>query len=87
MDFKKDKVIARLGMAAPLEVPEAGEQDFVAIAQKKSLIIECTLEQAEAALKAALATPSEKDDAFAMQMLHWGSYRFYLNDQTVSLKK
>ena len=72
MDAKKADIIKRTGMSAPLELPEAGEEDFVAQAQAEGRIIECTLEQAEAALKAALTTSSKKDDDAAMQMIHLG---------------
>ena len=82
MDAKKADILKRAGMAAPLELPEAGEEDFVAQAQAEGRIIEVTLDQVEAALKAAAATTSTIDDAAAMKLAHWGSYRFFLDEKS-----
>lgn len=82
MDSKKAEILKRVGMSAPMEQPEAGEEDFVAEAQKNGLIIEVSLEEVEAALKAAAATPSHEDDIVAMRLMQWGSYRFYLDEKT-----
>ena len=86
MVSKQADIIKRLGMSAPMEAPEAGEEDFVVIAQKDGWIIEVTLEQVEAALKAAAATPSNEDDIAAMRLAHRGSYRFYLDDKAPAEK-
>ena len=79
MVSKQADIIKRLGMSAPMEIPAAGETDFVTTAVEEGWIIEATLEEAEAALKAAAATPSNEDDIAAMRLVHRGSYRYFLD--------
>lgn len=86
MVSKQQDIIKRLGMSAPMELPEPGEVDFVAEAQANGWIVEATLEEVEAALKAAAATPSPDDDAAAMRLVHRGSYRFYLDENSLARK-
>lgn len=78
MKYKKADIIERVGMSAPMELPEPGEHDFIAKAKEMGWIIDTTLEQVEAALKAAAATPSAEDDIAAMRLAHRGSYRFFM---------
>ncbi len=86
MESKKESIIQRLGMSAPMELPEAGEEDFITKAQEEGWMIEVTLEEVEAALKAAATTASIEDDIVAKRLAHRGSYRFYLDEQS-SIKK
>ena len=81
MEEQKAEIITRVGMSAPMELPEAGEEDFIEKAREEGWMIEVTLEEVEAALKAAAATPSHEDDIAAMRLAHRGSYRFYLDEQ------
>lgn len=81
MDRKQGEISRRVGMSSCLEISNAGGEDFVAMAQEKGLIVEVTLDEVEAALKAAAATPQREDDLAAMNLAHWGSYRFFLDDK------
>ena len=79
MVSKQAEIYKRVGMSAPMELPEVGESDFVTTAMEEGRIIEATLEEVEAALIAAGATPSRQDDIAAMRMAHRGSYRYFLD--------
>lgn len=81
MEARKEDIAERVGMSAPLELPEAGERDVVVDAMADGRIIEVTLEEVEAALNAAKLTPGTEDDVAAMKLAHWGSYRFFLDQQ------
>ncbi len=81
MEEQKAEIITRVGMSAPMELPEDDEEDFVTEAQKIGWIVEVSLDEVEAALKAAAATPSHDDDIAAKRLAHRGSYRFYLDEQ------
>lgn len=81
MVSKQTDIIKRLGMSAPMELPDDGVTDFVKTAMDEGWIIEATLEEVEAALKAAAATPSREDDIAAMRLAHRGSYRYFLEDK------
>ncbi len=81
MEQKEEVIRQRVRMSAPMELPEEGEEDFVALAEKEGWIIEATLEEVETALSAAKATSSKEDDAAAARLAHWGSYRFYLDEK------
>jgi len=80
LEDAKAEVQDRVDMSAPMELPEEGEEDFVAIAEKEGWITDVTLEEVEAALNAAKATPSKDDDIAAMRLAHRGSYRFYVDE-------
>ena len=84
MVAKQASIIQRVRMSAPLEFPVAGEEDFVKQAEADGWIIEATLLEVEAALKAAAATPGVEDDIAAKILAHRGSYRYYLDEKTVS---
>lgn len=79
MERRQKEITSRVGMSAPMEAPEEGELDVVAMAYEQGWIIEATLEEVEGALKAAAATPSTEDDVEAMTLAHRGSYRYFLN--------
>ena len=81
MDRKQAEISKRVGMSSCLEISDAGGEDFVATALEKGLIVEATLEEVEAALKAAAATPQREDDLAAMNLAHWGSYRFFVDEK------
>lgn len=78
MNDRKAEIGARLGVSAPLEMPEPGDEDIVA-AMEPGWIIEVTLEEAEAALNAAKQTPEIADDLEAMRLIHRGSFRYYMD--------
>ena len=67
----------RVHMAAPMEQRLENGVDPVEEARANGFIIEATLEQVEAALAAAAATPDLEDDKRALDLKHRGSYRFY----------
>ena len=81
MDRKKLEIGKRVGMSSCLEISDAGEKGLVTMALEQGLILEVTLEEVEAALKAAAATPQREDDLAAMNLAHWGSYRFFLDEK------
>lgn len=87
MEARQQEIFERIGLPAPMELPEPGEPDFAAEAIESGWIMEVTLEEVEAALEAAKATPSREDDVVAMRMAHRGSYRFFLDDASVSPRK
>ena len=86
MVSKQAEIIKRLGLSAPMEAPEAGEGDFVAEAVAQGIIVEVTLEEVVAAMDAAAATPSNKDDLAAMRLAHFGSYRYFVEAKFPSEK-
>lgn len=77
MDHDVKEVQRRVNMAAPMELELENGVDPVAEAEKNGFIIEATLEQVEAALAAAAATPDTEDDKRALELRHRGSYRFF----------
>ncbi len=77
LDHDQKQVRDRVGIAALMEVdPDAGP-DLVAEGVRSGYIIEVTLEEVEAALASAAATPDPEDDKRALDLRHRGSYRFF----------
>lgn len=71
------EVYERVQMSAPMAVEIEAGVDPVEEAVDLGLIVEVSLEEVEAALAAAAATPDPQDDLVAMDLRHRGSYRFY----------
>ena len=67
----------RVQMSAPMAIEIDAGVDPVLEAVSLGLIVEATLEQVEAALAAAAATPDPEDDLRALELKHRGSYRFF----------
>lgn len=80
IDQRVQEIRARVGMSALLEQPGPGEHDVIQDLLDAGQIVEATLEEVEAALAAAKATPEREDDLKAMKLAHQGSYRFFLED-------
>lgn len=81
MAMEKNRIRNRLQITAPMELDAVNGVDPVTEATENGLIVEATLEEVEAALQAAAATPGTDDDKAAMQLRHRGSYRFYSDAQ------
>lgn len=77
MDHQIKEVEQRVHMSAPMELRLENGRDPIAEAVASGFIIETTLEEVEAALAAAAATPEPEDDQRAMALKHRGSYRFF----------
>jgi hypothetical protein len=75
-----EKRIKLLGVTPRLTTEPADGEDTVANMEKAGVIIECTIKEVEAALVKAASTPETEDDIKAMRMLHWGSYRFFIDE-------
>lgn len=80
MEAAQATIIQRLCISAPMELELENGVDPVAEARGNGLILDVSLEQVEAALAAAAKTPELEDDQRAMNLKHWGSYRFYGGD-------
>lgn len=84
MDRKAEKIRNRLGIPSPLDASQTADPltgyDPMMELYESGLIVPATLEQVEAALKAAAATPDPEDDRAALILKHRGSYRFFVND-------
>jgi len=84
MNRKAEKVRSRLGIPAPMDASETTDPitgyDPMLELHQSGLIVPATLEEVEAALEAAAATPDPEDDRAALRIKHRGSYRFFLND-------
>jgi len=81
MEQREAEILERVGLPSHLALPAPGEEDIAAVALERGLIVEATLEEVEAALNAAKATPELDDDFEAMKLAHRGSYRFFLDDK------
>ena len=83
MKDRKMKILSRVGMSAPLDATETTDPitgvDSIQELYDSGFIIPATLEEVEAALKAAAMTPETEDDTAALILRHRGSYRFFLN--------
>ncbi len=76
----EERVESALTITASMAVDETADIDPVAEAESFGLIIRVTLDEVKAALAAAAATPGKDDDAAALRLLHFGSYRYYAED-------
>lgn len=83
MDAAKEEIEERLDITAPLELDLQNGVDPVIVAAEEGMIVEATIEQVEAALAAAAATPEPEDDIEAIILKCRGSYRFFLDPSTV----
>ena len=83
MKDRKMEILNRVGMSAPLDATETTDPitgvDSIQELYDSGFIIPATLEEVEAALKAAAMTPETEDDIAALILRHRGSYRFFLN--------
>lgn len=77
MEAEQRRIAERLGMSAPMEIELVNGIDPVVEALENGFIIEATLEEVEAALAKAAATPQKEDDIEAYRLVHRGSYRFF----------
>ncbi len=77
LDAAIAEVQDRVGMSAPMEIVIEAGTDPVIEAVNDGLIVDASLEQVEAALAAAAATPDPEDDLRALELKHRGSYRFF----------
>ena len=80
VEAAEERVESALTITASMSIDESADIDPVAEAESFGLIIRVTLEEVKAALAAASATPGKEDDAAALRLLHFGSYRFYAED-------
>lgn len=80
MEREQKRIVARLQISAPMEIELENGIDPVAEAYRSGYIVDATLEEVEAALKAAAATPELEDDKAALRLRHRGSYRFFAPD-------
>ncbi len=84
MKQQAQRIMSRLGMSAPLDATETTDPatgiDAIHELYDSGFIIPATLEEVEAALKAAARTADPEDDKAALILKHRGSYRFFLND-------
>lgn len=70
----------RLHMAAVVSVgDDPGEEAEIAELYRSGWIIDATVDEVEAALQAAAATPSTADDVEAKELAHRASCRFFLS--------
>ena len=74
------EVETRVGMSAPMEAEIINGVDPVAESADLGWLIDVTIDQVEAAVDSAAATPGNDDDIEAMRLKHQGSYRFYSGD-------
>lgn len=83
MKDRKNEILSRVGMSAPLDATETTDPssgaDSIQELYDSGFIIPATLEDVEAALHAAAQTPETEDDTAALILMHRGSYRFFLN--------
>jgi hypothetical protein len=80
---KEKQIRDRLGVAAHIDVADAVDPmtgyDPVIELYEDGFIIPATIEEVEAALKAAAQTPEIEDDQAARRLKNRGSYRFFLD--------
>ena len=79
MEKEQKMIVDRLQISAPMELELENGIDPVAEAVENGFIVEATLEEVEAALAAAAATPELDDDQAALTLKHRGSYRYFFN--------
>ena len=87
MEEEQKRIADRLGMSAPMEIELIDGVDPVMEAMQKGLIIEATLEEVEAALAKAAATPDTADDIEAHRLKHGGSYRYFVPEEPLQSAK
>ncbi len=84
MEKQAKDIFERVGMSSSLDATETTDPvtgvDVIQELYDCGYIIPVTLEEVEAALKAAQLTPDPEDDIAAQELRHRGSYRFFLND-------
>lgn len=80
LDAAITEVQERVEMSAPMELEIEAGVDPVIEAVELGLIVDVSLEEVEAALAAAAATPEIEDDQRAMLLKHRGSYRFFCGE-------
>lgn len=81
LDLATKNVRERLHMSAMLEASDdPAEEAEIAELYRTGWIIEATVEQVEAALKAAAATPSLEDDVAARVLAHRASCRYFFKE-------
>ena len=81
LDKAEKNVRDRLHMSAMLEVTDdAGVEQNMAYLHRSGWIINATVEDVEAARKAAAATPSLDDDKIAEELAHRASCRFFYSE-------
>ena len=80
MDQDEREVEQRVRMSAPMELELENGVDPIAAAVKEGFIIEVSLENVEAAVAAAVLTPDPEDDQRALELMHRGSYRFFVDE-------
>jgi hypothetical protein len=76
LESAKAEILARAGTTSCLEVTEPGDTG-IDDAYNEGIIVDATLEEVEAALAAAAATPGFEDDIAAKRLAHRGSYRYF----------
>jgi hypothetical protein len=80
--IKEQEVRTRLRMPAMLQVSEdPSEEEEIQELYRSGWIIEASLEEVEAAIKAAAATPSPDDDVAAKILAHRASCRFFMDNR------
>ena len=77
MEKEQKRIVDRLQISAPMELELENGVDPVLEAYRSGYIVDATLEEVEAAMKAAAATPELEDDKAALRLRHRGSYRFF----------
>lgn len=81
LDRAAKNVRDRLHMSAMIEVSDdPGEEAEIAELYRSGWIIEATVDEVEAALKAAAATPALEDDVAARCLAHRASCRYFFKE-------
>lgn len=82
LDHAASEIRTRLNMSSALEIlpEEENEENIPAKLLEEGWIVEASVEQVEAALKAAVATPETTDDIPAARLAHRASCRFFFKD-------
>lgn len=81
LEQASSEVRARLHMPAMLEMTDNPADDAeIAELYQSGWIIDATVEEVEAALKAAAATPGPEDDSAALVFAHRASCRYFLKE-------
>jgi len=84
MDQECKLIIENLKVAPFMEVELENDVDPVSKLEESGFIVEISREEVEAAVAAAVATPDPDDDQRALELMHRGSYRFYLDQPEVT---
>jgi hypothetical protein len=87
MEREQRRIAERVGMSAPMEIELVNGVDPIQEIMNDGFIMEATLEEVEAALSAALKTPTLNDDKAAHRLKHRGSYRFFAPDAATSISR